>query len=52
MAIIGKRVFIFRGAQRGAFGTVIYADSDSFCMLTDDNERIYDRFENIVRSEK
>ena len=52
MAIKGKRVYIYRGLQQGAYGTVLHADRDSFVLLTDDGERVYDRFENIVRAKE
>lgn len=49
MALVGTRVYIYRGYNRGAFGYVTHADIDSFRMLTDDGIAVYDRFENIVR---
>ena len=52
MAVKGKRVYIYKGLQQGAFGTVVCADNDSFMLLTDDGERVYDRFENMVRAKE
>jgi ribosomal protein L24 len=52
VALKGTRVFIIRGVNKGAFGIVIHADHDSFMLVTDDNQEVYDRIENIARTRK
>jgi len=49
MALKGTRVYINKGINKGAFGIVTHSDIDSFRMLTDDGQAVYDRITNITR---
>lgn len=46
-----KRVYIYRGLNKGAWGTVIHEDKEALHLVTDDGEDIYDRKENAVLSQ-
>ena len=56
MALIGKRVMVIRGSNKGFFGTVTHADRDSLRIVEDMNDLmergVYERIENVVRAKE
>jgi hypothetical protein len=56
VTLIGKRVMIVKGPNKGDWGTVTHADRDSFRMVRDFDDPFaigtFDRIENIVRAKE
>ena len=52
----GKRVYVVRGINKGAFGVVTHADRDSVRIAQDPTDLlevgVYERIENVVRAKE